>query len=52
MPFLVDVNKSGDKDLEGAFKISGKGVNLWVRVYSANYGNRARITVSYIDGDG
>jgi len=50
MPFLVDVKKSGDKEFEGAFKISGKGVNLWVRIYSTNYGNKARITVSYLEG--
>lgn len=49
-PFLVNVEKSGERELEGSFKISGKGVNLWVRVYSTNYGKRARVTVSYFDG--
>jgi hypothetical protein len=34
----------------GVFKISGKGINLWVRIYSTNYGNKARITVSYLEG--
>lgn len=49
MPVIVDVEKSGDKELDGAFKISGKGVNLWVRIYNTGYGNKARITVSYLE---
>jgi hypothetical protein len=46
----VNVEKRGERELEGSFKISGKGVNLWVRVYSTNYGKTARITISYLDG--
>jgi hypothetical protein len=25
------------------------GINLWVKAYSTNYGNKARITVSYLE---
>ena len=50
MPVIVDVEKGGEKEVEGAFKISGKGVNLWVRIYNTEYGKRARITVSYLEG--
>ncbi len=49
MPVIVDVEKSGEKEVDGAFKISGKGVNLWVRIYNTGYGSRARITVSYLE---
>ncbi|MEM0313703.1 MAG: hypothetical protein QW056_02275 [Candidatus Bathyarchaeia archaeon] len=49
MPIIVDVEKSGEKELDGAFRISAKGVNLWVRIYNTGYGGRARITVSYFE---
>jgi len=49
MPFIVDVEKSGDKEVEGAFKISAKNVNLWVRICNTGYGKRARITMSYLE---
>ena len=49
MPIIVDVEKGGEKEVEGAFKISGKGVNLWVRIYNTGYGKSARITVSYLE---
>jgi len=49
VPFIVDVEKSGDKEVEGAFKISAKNVNLWVRIYNTGYGKRARITISYLE---
>lgn len=29
MPVIVDVEKRARKKVEGTFKISGKGVNLW-----------------------
>jgi hypothetical protein len=37
--------------LEGSFKISGKGVNLWVRIYRTDYGNRVKLTVSYLEAN-
>ena len=40
----------GDRELGGGFRVSGRGVNLWVRVYQTDYGTKARITVSYSDG--
>jgi len=49
MPFMVEVEKTGKKEVEGAFKISAKGVNLWVRIYNTEYGSRARITMSYLE---
>lgn len=50
MPILLDIERSSDKELGGGFRISGKGVNLWVRVYQTEYGRRVRLTVSYYDG--
>jgi len=38
MPFIVDVEKSVNKEVEGAFKISAKNVNLWIRIYNTGYG--------------
>lgn len=29
MPFIADVERTGEKEVEGAFKISAKGVNLF-----------------------
>jgi hypothetical protein len=51
MPFIVDVEKSGEKEIEGAFKISAKGVNLWVRIYRTDYGNRVKLSISFIDAN-
>lgn len=50
MPVIVDVERSGVKELEGGFRVSGRNVNLWVRVYETEYGRRVRLTVSYNDG--
>ena len=50
MPIVMDVERRGDRELDGGFRVSGKGVNLWVRVYQTDYGVKARITVSYNDG--
>ena len=52
MPFISDVERSSDKEVEGAFKISAKGVNLWVRIYKTNFGGRVKVTVSYLEGNG
>jgi hypothetical protein len=52
MPFIADVERSSEKEVEGAFKISAKGVNLWVRVYRTNFGGRVKVTVSYLEGNG
>jgi hypothetical protein len=49
MPFIADVERTGEKEVEGAFKISAKGVNLWVRVYRTNFGGRVKVTVSYLE---
>jgi len=51
MPIVMDVERRGDRELDGGFRVSGKGVNLWVRVYHTDYGTKARITVSYNDGE-
>ena len=50
MPVLMDVEKSSDKELSGGFRVSGKGVNLWVRVYQTDFGRRMRVTISFFDG--
>lgn len=50
VPVIVDVERSGEKELEGGFRVSGRNVNLWVRVYETEYGRRVRLTVSYNDG--
>ena len=50
MPVIVDVGKSSEKELEGSFRVSGRDVNLWVRVYDTEYGRRVRLTISYNDG--
>lgn len=50
MPIIVDVGKSSGKELEGGFRVSGRDVNLWVRVYDTEYGKRVRLTISYNDG--
>ncbi|RLI05210.1 hypothetical protein DRO22_03095, partial [Candidatus Bathyarchaeota archaeon] len=50
MPIVMDVERRGDRELGGGFRVSGRGVNLWVRVYQTDYGTKARITVSYSDG--
>lgn len=52
MPFISDVEKRGVNEIEGAFKIAGKDVNLWVRVYQTEFGKKAKITVSYKEADG
>jgi hypothetical protein len=52
MPVIVDVEKRGEKELDGAFKISAKGVNMWVRIYRTDYGNRAKLAVSYLEANG
>jgi len=52
MPVVIDVERRGDKEVDGGFRVSGKGVNLWVRIYRTDYGTRARITISYHDGAG
>jgi len=51
MPFIADVETTGDKEVEGAFKISTKGVNLWVRIYRTSFGGRVKVTVSYLEGN-
>jgi len=51
MPFITDVERSSDKEVEGAFKISAKGVNMWFRIYKTNFGDRVKITVSYLEGN-
>jgi hypothetical protein len=51
MPFIADVERTGEKEVEGAFKISAKGVNLWVRIYRTNFGGRVKVTVSYVEGN-
>ena len=33
MPIVVDVERRGDRETGGGFRVSGRGVNLWVRVY-------------------
>ena len=50
MPVIMDVERSSDKELSGGFRISGKGVNLWVRVYQTDFGRRMRLTISFFDG--
>ena len=50
MPIIMDVGKSSGKELEGGFRVSGRDVNLWVRIYETEYGRRVRLTVSYNDG--
>jgi len=50
VPLIVNVERSGEKELEGGFRVSGRNVNLWVRVYQTEYGRRVRLTVSYNDG--
>lgn len=50
MPIILDVERSGDKELSGGFRVSGRGVNLWVRIYQTDYGRRVRVTMSYFDG--
>ena len=49
MPFLQDLEKSSEKELEGGFRVSGKNVNLWVRIYQTEFGAKARITLSYFE---
>ena len=44
------VGKSSEKEIGGGFRVSGRNVNLWVRVYDTEYGRRVRLTVSYNDG--
>ena len=51
MPFIADVERTGDREVEGAFKISAKGVNLWVRIYRTNFGGRVKVTLSYFEGN-
>jgi len=48
LPVIVNVERSSTKELDGGFRVSGKGVNLWIRVYQTDYGKRVRITVSYL----
>jgi len=50
VPFIADVERTSDKEVEGAFKISAKGVNLWVRIYRTSFGGRVKVTVSYLEG--
>lgn len=50
MPFLIEVKKSSEKELSGGFRLSGRGVNLWVRIYQTEFGKRARLTISFFDG--
>jgi len=50
MPVIIDVEKSGGKELDGGFRVSGRDVNLWIRVYDTEYGRRVRLTISYNDG--
>lgn len=50
MPVIIDVGKSSEKEIGGGFRVSGRDVNLWVRVYDTEYGRRVRLTVSYNDG--
>ncbi|RLF10725.1 MAG: hypothetical protein DRJ69_02755 [Thermoprotei archaeon] len=50
VPVIVDIERGSEKELEGGFRVSGRNVNLWVRVYHTNYGKRVRLTVSYNDG--
>jgi len=49
MPVLMNVERSSGKELSGGFRVSGRGVNLWVRVYQTDYGRRVRVTMSYFD---
>ncbi len=51
MPFISDVERKGEREVEGSFKISAKGVNLWVRIYRTSFGGRVKLTVSYLDGE-
>ena len=51
MPVIVDLEKKGEKEVSGGFRLSAKKVNLWVRIYETNFGKRARITVSYFNGE-
>jgi hypothetical protein len=51
MPFIADIERLSEKEVEGAFKISAKGVNLWVRAYRTNFGGRVKVTVSYVEGN-
>ncbi len=49
LPVIVDVERSSAKELDGGFRVSGKGINLWIRVYQTDYGKRVRITISYLE---
>jgi hypothetical protein len=35
MPIILDVERTGEREVEGAFKISAKGVNLWLTLSTA-----------------
>ncbi len=50
MTVIVDVESRGARELSGGFKVSGRKVNLWVRIYDTEYGRKARITISFHDG--
>jgi len=50
MTVIVDIEKKGVREISGGFKVSGKKVNLWVRIYDTEFGRKARITVSFYDG--
>ena len=51
MPIITDVERTGEREVEGAFKISAKRVNLWVRIYRTNFGEKVKITISYLEGN-
>ncbi len=50
MTIIVDVERKGSRELSGGFRVSGRKVNLWVRIYDTEFGRRVRITMSYHDG--
>lgn len=50
MTVIVDVERKGVRELSGGFKVSGRKVNLWVRIYDTEFGRKVRITVSFYDG--
>lgn len=50
MTVIVDIEKKGNREIEGGFRVSSRRVNLWVRIYDTEFGKRMRITMSYYDG--
>ena len=52
MPVVIKIEKRGEKEIEGGFKVVAKNVNMWVRIYRTVVGIRCRISFSYLDEKG